>query len=118
MMNSIKVSKSELVKVLTANRAKHRKVVEEAWTGYLAEATRRLEAQVERARQGLRADFSFRLVMPADHTEDYDRALAMLGMSLDSEIELSEGDFRELVQDDWDWKGQWVTTNSAYTVIS
>ena len=113
-MREITVPKNELIDTLAANREAHRGIVEEAWEGYKRESVRLLEDQLDRARRGDRKRIYVSLEMPADHTADYDRVIAMLEMDVDDHVALSEQDFSNYVQDDWGWKQQWTTTNSAY----
>jgi hypothetical protein len=40
----------------------------------------------------------------------------MLEMEIRSELEIDEQQFKMYVRDDWAWKGQFTTSNSAYTV--
>lgn len=116
-MRTIKVDKAQLLDTLRANRERHSGIVEEAWQGYLREAQKHLLAQVERARKGLRQHFYFNLTVPSDHTEDYDRVIAMLEMDLNDTVELTMDEFARYVQDQWEWRQQWTVTNSAYTDV-
>lgn len=113
-MENVNVSKPELLEKLKENRKNHRAIVEEAWEGYLNEATKILEKQIKRAKKGLRVNHSVALVMPQDHTNDYDVAIAMVEMEVNDTIELSVYDFRSYILDQWDWKGQWTVSNSMY----
>jgi hypothetical protein len=51
---------------------------------------------------------------PVDHTSDYDRVIAMLNMSVDSEIELDEDQFECFVLDQWGWSAKAMHTNMSY----
>jgi hypothetical protein len=51
---------------------------------------------------------------PMDQTDSYDSAIGMLEMSNDETIEITQTQYRCYVQDDWDWKEQWLGSNSAY----
>ena len=114
-MEKIKVPKVRLLEILKANRQKHRGIFELAVQGYREAALTLFEEQIvlikaNRPFQGLVA-----LIQPVDQTEDYDRAIAMLEMSVDEFIDLSEADFRSYVQDKWAWKKQWAASNRAYS---
>jgi len=113
-VNPIKVEKANLLETLKTNRDAHRAVVEEAWEGYKNESIRQLEAQLARAKKGDRKQIFVSLTMPQDHTDDYDRAIAMLELDVEPYVMLDEHDFTSYVQDDWGWKQQWTQTNSAY----
>lgn len=114
-MKSIRVSKTELVKTLEENRAKHRQIFDEAVIGYREAMVRELERRLDFAKANKRVDHYINLIQPVDQTKDYDRAIGMLKLSLDTEIELSEQDYISYVLDDWSWKKQFLTSNSAYS---
>lgn len=111
-------SKAELVQVIQKNRDEHRGIFEEAVDGYRQKVVGELEAYVERVKRGdlVRVYVSF--PEPSDHTRDYDRLLKMLAMSVDTDVELTEGQFAQYVLDDWDWKRQFIQTNSAYSATA
>lgn len=114
-MENVRVNKSEILDVLKKNRETHRKIFLEALTGYRETAIKLLEEKLALARSGKRIELSFRLTQPMDQTSDYDRAIRMLEMSINQDIELSEHDFENYVMDNWDWKRQFLSSNSAYS---
>ncbi len=114
-MENITVKKSELLEILKKNREAHRKIFEEAQIGYRNEAIRLLDKALNDAQEGRKIKTYIQLEAPIDQTKDYDRAIRMLEMSIDEEIDLSEREFAELVLDDWSWKQQFTVTNARYT---
>jgi hypothetical protein len=114
-MEAVKVEKAKLLEILRKNRTTHRGVFELAQDGYRKEAVRVLEEQLDRAKAGKPFKPQWTFTQPVDQTEDYDRAIEMLEMSVDDVIELSEDDFRCYVQDKWRWKGAWAISNKLYT---
>lgn len=117
-MNTVKVNKTALQEKVTKNRSEHRKIFEEAVEGYRAEAVRLLEEHIKEVKNGKLRKVSISLPFPEDHTIDYDRVLTMLDMSVDDEVVLQADDFAAYVMDDWHWKRQFLTTNSAYSVTA
>jgi hypothetical protein len=113
-MRDITVNKEELLEKLRANRENHRAVFQAALEGYRTEALDRLEEKVAALRAGKIPDLKLGLVVPADHTRDYDRVIAMVEMDTSRLFSLSEYDFGSYVLDDWDWKRQFIRTSSAY----
>lgn len=113
-MDKIKVNKSELLRVLRANRAKHREIFEKALVGFQTKWVATLERKLADARAGKRIRPHISMTFPIDQTGDYDRAIAMLDMSVEDQIVLSETDFQQYVQDEWRWKGQFSATNKLY----
>ena len=51
---------------------------------------------------------------PVSYESSYARAIRMLELSVDTEIELELHDFDQLVQDEWQWKQAFTTSNSTY----
>lgn len=117
-MNAVRVSKSMLLETLKRNRAEHRKIFLEALDGYRKEAIKQLEAQLERAKSGKKFSVYISLTQPQDQTKDYDRAIGMLELSLDTEISLPETDYRNYVLDEWNWKAQFLSSNVAYSATA
>ena len=73
-MESIKVQKADLLKVLRENRAKHRQIFEEAIEGYRKTVIAEFERRLDDAKSGRKINIYFALPQPQDQTKDYDRA--------------------------------------------
>jgi len=116
-MNAIKVLKSELLAKLRENRDAHRATFAEAMDGYKEKVQTWLEDRLAAAKRGRVPDMIFALPHPIDQTKDYNRAIAMLEMSVEDTIELEEDDFKQYVQDEWSWSRQTSITNSMYTKL-
>ncbi|HSV08538.1 MAG TPA: hypothetical protein VLI07_18625 [Candidatus Binatus sp.] len=117
-MNSVMVRKDELLEKITANRKAHRAIFEEAVEGYRKTAIEQLERHIEQIKEGRVIHVVVQLPRPEDHTHEYDRIIAMLEMHIDDEILIEEQDFAAYVMDDWHWKRQFLTTNSAYSATA
>ena len=117
-MEAITVDKSQLIGKITNNRKDHRKIFEEAVEGYKKESIRLLEEHIRNIKNGDLIEIFVRLPRPEDHTSDYDRVLEMLNMHIGDEIEIDEASFASYVMDDWDWKRQFLSTNSAYSAMA
>lgn len=113
-MRSTMVPKSELREIVQRNRDAHRAVFDEAFTAFGHAAERRLEHHLEILRDGGTPPLHLNLVVPEDHTDDYDTVLLMLDMETRDEIELSWDEFRNYVQDEWGWTGRFNETTSTY----
>jgi hypothetical protein len=116
-MKTVKIQKFKLTEILTKNRADHREIFLKAQEGYRAAVISLLDEQLKRARNGKDADIQrfISITQPEDHTEDYDRVISMLEMSVDDTIEVSAEEFRNYVQDKWQWSRSWAISNSGYT---
>jgi hypothetical protein len=108
-MEKITVNKADLLAKLQANRNDHQDIYQEALDGFAEEATRELEEQLQLLREGKRRDLRVIMQVPRDHTGDYDRAIAMIEMSLGDTVTLSETDFAQYVMDDWGWQSQFLS---------
>lgn len=107
--------KADVIKTIKANRDEHREIFDEALVGYKAKVLEELDAHLERVRRGEVYRVYVMYPQPADHTRDYDRIISMLELTDDPSIELTEGQFAKYMQDDWEWKQMFLSTNSAYS---
>lgn len=114
-MNEVQVKKAELIIVLKKNKKTHREEFLKAIEGYRKEAINQLSQSISDAKNGKKINLHFQLTQPIDQTKDYDRVIGMLEMSIDEELMLSEGEYRQYVMDDWVWKEQFTVTNAFYT---
>lgn len=111
----MKFKKTYLLGEITKNRKQHREIFEEAIEGYRKKAVEELNAHIERIKRGEVIAVRVYYPQPEDHTKDYDRLLEMIKMTTEDEINLTETQFAQYVQDDWSWKHQFLTTNSSYS---
>lgn len=110
-MQTVSVKKAELLAIVQTNRDQHRAAFEKAFAGYQKECMEVLQNNLDALLKDSKHIVVFFEQPPADHTDDYDRVIAMLKMSVDENIELTNLDFAKYVQDDWDWKD----SNSKYS---
>lgn len=116
-MKTVKVLKTKLAEILKANRADHRDIFLKAQEGYREAVIQLLDEELKSARTGKDVQIVrfISIVQPEDHTKDYDRVLAMLDVSVDETIEITAEEFRNFVQDEWQWSRSWVASASNYT---
>lgn len=114
-MDTVKVKKSELLKILQRNRAEHREIFEEASDAFRIEVIKLLDQRLQDAKDGKRINLRIELVQPMDQTEEYDQAIKMCEMSVEDEISLSSDAFRNYVLDKWHWRDQFIASNSRYS---
>lgn len=114
-MQKITVRKTELREIIQANRDEHREIFEEAVEAFKARCIEELESRLKDVRAGRKINMMISLPVPEDHTEDYDRALRMLELSIDDEIDLTEEDVAQYVQDDWSWSRAWAANTGSYS---
>lgn len=115
-MKTITVPKAELLSKLVENKETHREVFEEALEGWRQTSIVELDALAEKLKSGKVVPVvSMHLPAPQDHTRDYERAIAMLEMDINDEVELTLGEFSQYVMDDWAWQREFLTSNSGYS---
>lgn len=114
-MKNLYFNKTQVLEKLRENRANHEKVFLEAQEGFKTAVIKELEERLEAARAGKPVSRYLNLVEPVNQLKDYDRAIAMLEMAVDEEVELDEKQFAQYMQDDWAWKGQFLAANAVYS---
>ena len=108
------VDKAELLKVIRENRDKHHEVFLASLEGDRVAALARLEEQVTDLKAGRTPKISIYLSRPEDHTRDYDRVIGMLVMDEGTKYSLDERHYAQYVDDDWQWKRDWLKMSSQY----
>lgn len=117
-MRPVKVNKQELLKSLKKNREAHHGIFLEALEGYRKEAIKVFSENLDKVKNGEPFPHYVNLVQPIDHTADYDVAIGLLEFGLDNTVDLDEESYRHFVLDDWDWKQQFLSTNSYYSLTA
>ena len=120
---TVKVRRMDLLAALKENREKHVKDYEEACEGYRNMAMTRMENAKEEWNKvvaELKAGHlpNLRVSVSVDAPDTYERAynqiIRMMEMSVEDVVELTSTQFACFVMDDWDWKGQYEATSTAY----
>ncbi len=119
-MRKIEVQKARLVETLAANKATHDADFLLAWNGFIDKVLERIEhmrsdTMAARETPGVSYRLSVGLNPPVSHSEDYQRALEMCEWEVADTVRLTEGEFQQFVQDEWDWKPQFRSSASLYT---
>lgn len=113
-MRTITVRREDFIQAVARNREGHRAAFDQAVEGYRRRLIAELERRLRHVAQGRPVDQYLGLPEPEDHTDDYDRVLAMARMSVDDELELSEHEFGMYVMDQWEWKHAFAETTTMY----
>lgn len=116
-MHSVKINRNELLSIVRANKEKHIKEFNEAVEDYKKAVNKVAEENFALAKTGDLneiAKIKFVPNKPVSYESSYVRAIRMLELSVDTEIELELHDFDQLVQDEWQWKQAFTTSNSTY----
>jgi len=109
--------KDTVLAALRENRERHAEIVKEAREGWQAAAIKMIKNEMSRVRKlASPRHVSFSLAPPADYTDIYDTFIAQLELAMEDEVELDGDEFRKLMQDKWDWREEFLGTNSAYSI--
>lgn len=117
-MQEVTVSKDELIETLTQNQKTHQADFEIAWEAFRTKAEENLSRildDLKHAPRGGVLNLHVGLEAPQNHTEDYERAIAMCQWEQRDEVTLQEHEFTQYVQDKWGWKRGFETANMMYT---
>lgn len=115
-LDTVRVSKANLLKALEENKAEHRQIFEEAIDKWHDEVKLKLARMVEQAKLGPDAvELMVGLPRPDDHTKDYTSVIRLVTMSEDEEFELTYRDFQMYVMDEWGWQAAFLASTSAYS---
>ncbi len=127
---TVKVKKSTLLTKLRANKEKHRDEYDKAMTNWRKEVAKEARKVVGEAEEGTFSGSSISkgrargapshplttvlYEEPDTHLAEYTTVIGMLEMSEDETIVLGHGQFLCYVEDEWDWKKDWMFSNSKY----
>jgi len=115
-MKTITVSKEDLKSALVKNRTAHVKDFNLATENYWLRAEAEVERLLRRVK-GKRVDNNelfINLQKPESHETDYDTALEMLEWHMSDTIEVSQTEFKQFIQDEWQWKRNFAATTQFY----
>lgn len=123
------VKTKALCEILVENKRKHRAIVEEAKVGWLKKAEEALVEQIKGSeehtaslKRNLGAIREGRVVdvlgvfPPVDYTGVYDTAIKMMDLNTQETVTMEAGEFQMLVEDEWDWKQDFLQRNSRYSI--
>ena len=113
-MRTVTVTKDDFLTRVRENRDNHRAVFEEALEGYRQRRMLELVHRVRDLKRGGVINQYIGLPEPEDHTDDYDRILTMVEMSINDTVELSENEFAMYVMDQWQWKQSFTNSTDRY----
>ena len=119
-MRSVKLDKKELLGIVRANKEKHIEQYNEAVADYKAAAIKLAKENLKLANTGDLEKISKIKAMPSvptSYEDNYERAIRMLELSVDSIIELEEHIFNQLVLDEWQWKHQFAVASALYKTL-
>jgi hypothetical protein len=115
-MNTIRVSKNQLIETLRVNRDEHRAIFEKAQEVYRTKVIKELDRALADAKAGRKIVTSFYLPVPEDHTDDFDTAIQMMEWAQGEVVEIEQGDFQCYVENKWRWRQSFAGSTESYLV--
>lgn len=119
-MHSVKIDKTELLKIVRENKTKHVAEYEEAVADYKAGVVKLAKENLKLANSGDLSKITKIKAAPqgpVSYEDNYTRAIRMLELSVDSVIELEEDVFNQLVLDEWAWKRAFTAMSASYKTL-
>lgn len=119
-MNSIKMDRKELLKIVKENATKHSSDYNESVEDYKVAVLKLAKANLKLANTAELEQISRIKVVPArpiNYSDNYNRAIRMLELSVEDTIEVEEHIFNQLVLDEWGWKQQFVAQSAMYKSV-
>lgn len=119
-MRSVKINKFNLLNIVNENKLKHIDNYNESVEDYKILALKIAKDNLSLAKSGEIDKITKIKVLPpapVSHEKDYDKALRMLDLSVDTEIEIEEDIFNQLVLDEWGWKTQFISHSTLYKTM-
>lgn len=115
MTMKITVQKTELIRRLEENKARHQAMVAEAREGFLRKAHEALDRELEKLKEGRCAGIMISVHAPVDHTRDYDEAIRMARLHQFDILEMTWDTAQVFLEDKWPWFRAALAMNSAYS---
>ena len=120
VMNSVKMNRKELLKIVKDNQKKHVAQYEESVADYKVAVVKLAKANLKLANTGDLAEIrkmKNRIDAPQSYEDNYTRAIRMLELSVEDVIEIEEHIFNQLVLDEWGWKQQFTAMSAMYKSV-
>jgi hypothetical protein len=112
--STVRVSKSFLIETLEKNKEDHQTSYYEILEARHAKLLDTLRGELKKAKDRKDYQPSIHVPLPENHVKDYEKVINLLHASLDQEFELSRSEFDQYVNDDWGWKGHFLTVSGCY----
>lgn len=116
-IKDLEYPRKKLIEILKKNREAHKAEFKKAMEEYKIAIVKAAEELLENIKNGDDSTKRLDVVKPVDHSNHYDRAIAMFELATADNIELKQEVFEQLVLDQWDWKDQLAQasmSNSKY----
>lgn len=116
-MNSVKMNRKELLKIVKENKVKHTAEFTESVQDYINAVVKLTKANLKLANTNdLEEIAKIRNLptKPMSYEDHYTRAIRMLELSVEDTIDVEEHIFNQLVLDEWGWKQNFAASAALY----
>lgn len=113
-MRDVKVKTADLLAKLRENFGRHKQELDADRKAYRAKLRKVLLDELNKLETGSVEPVGIPVSPPDDHTDDYERAIGMLEMSVDETVVLTATQFAAFVQDKWHWKTTTILKRMSY----
>ena len=113
-MQTITLNKTQLLPIVIENKQKHDNIYNAAVSGYWQKTEEILTDKLEKAKKQEQIDNYLGITFPVSHSDDYDRVIRMLELSVENKIVLNSNEFDSYVRNQWGWRSSFLATNSIY----
>lgn len=123
-MKNVRIKWEELLAIVKANREKHLSAWAVSVEGWIKETAERLAEEALVFQDAVDNNYPLCVELsrfdskPVDHLRDYDRLIKMIELTDETHIELTEVEFDQYVNDEWNWKREFNLSNSKYGAIA
>ena len=121
VMRSVKLNKTELLGIVRENKSKHILAYKEAVDDYIKAARTIVNYNVDKINEGTVESISKCKSVPTapvSYEDEYSRAIRMLELSVENEIDLDADVFNQLVLDEWHWKNSFAIMAQNYKALN
>ncbi len=119
-MKTLNIAKSHLIQILTVNQTLHANEFQKTFELWRDKQERALWSAYTKVQDAdTAASFNptgVLLPMPENHAEDYARALRKLDLSVDDVIQLDENEYRQYIEDEWQWQRVFKSLSASYAL--
>lgn len=119
-MNDVRMPRQKVLDIMRKNRDQHVEMYNTAFSKWKQDYAQQIQDEADRINGMTLDDWdgkdTFYMTDPRPHSyeDQYTEAIQMLEHDSRNEIVLSRSDYRRYVQDNWDWKENFMTSNSKY----
>jgi hypothetical protein len=120
-MKSVKLNVALLLSIVKQNREQHVSAYNESVADYKAAVIKLMKQNLKLAQSNDLAQIAqIKSIppVPTSHQREYDHAIRMLELCVDTDIVLEQADFNQLVMDEWHWKQSFISSTALYKTLA